>query len=193
MRSGICERTTNETVIRVAIELDGSGKREIATGMPMFDHLLAQLAFHSGCDLEISARSLDAIEHHLIEDTALALGEGLDRALGDRRGIARYGSALIPMDDALARAAVDVGGRPFSRIGLELQERRLEGLDVVMVPHFFRSLTTTSRITLHLDLLAGTDPHHAIESCFKAFARALSVAWNATSGAAVIPSTKGVI
>jgi imidazoleglycerol-phosphate dehydratase len=193
MRSGVCERVTNETEIRVAIDLDGSGRREIATGMPMFDHLLAQLGFHSGCDLEIAASSLDAIEHHLIEDTALAVGEALDRALGDRRGITRYGAALIPMDDALARAAVDIGGRPFSRVGLELHERRLEGLDVVMVPHFFRSLTTKSGITLHLDLLAGTDPHHAIEACFKAFARALAIAWSPASDIAAVRSTKGVI
>jgi imidazoleglycerol-phosphate dehydratase len=193
MRSGIYERTTNETIVRVAIQLDGSGKHDIATGMPMLDHLLAQLGFHSGCDLEISARSLDAIEHHLIEDTALALGEAIDRALGDRRGITRYGSALIPMDDALARAAIDIGGRPFSCVDLDVQERRLEGLDVVMIPHFFRSLTTKSGITLHLDLLAGTDPHHAIEACFKAFARALAIAWSPIADATFVSSTKGVI
>src|SRR5579862_3814126 len=106
MRSGTAERATRETILRVSLELDGRGTYEIATGMPMLDHLLAQFAFHSGCDATISARSLDAIEYHLVEDTALVLGEALEVALGDRRAITRYASALIPMDDALVRAVV---------------------------------------------------------------------------------------
>jgi imidazoleglycerol-phosphate dehydratase len=159
----------------------------------MFDHLLSQFAFHSQCNLEIAARSRDGIEHHLIEDVGLVLGDALAKGLGERRGIARYGDALIPMDDALARAAVDFGGRPFARVGLDLAAERVEGLDVAMVPHFFSSLAWTAGITLHLDLLVGSDPHHAIEACFKAFARASTTAWSQTTGAMEIPSTKGVL
>jgi imidazoleglycerol phosphate dehydratase HisB len=194
VRSGSCERVSSETSVAATIELDGCGRREISTGLLMLDHLLAQFAFHSRCNLDIAVRSLDGIEHHLIEDVALALGEALAAALSERRGIARYGCALIPMDDALVRAAVDFGGRPFARVGLDLAARRVEGLEVAMIPHFFSSLAWKAGITLHLDLLVGSDPHHAIEACFKAFARASTAAWSQTaSDAAALPSTKGIL
>jgi imidazoleglycerol phosphate dehydratase HisB len=180
-------------MVAITIELDGCGRLEISTGLPMLDHLLAQFAFHSRCDLEISARSLDGIEHHLIEDIALVLGEALAAALGERRGITRYGWALIPMDDALACAAVDFGGRPFARVRLDVVAQRVEGLEVEMIPHFFSSLARKAGVTLHLDLLAGSDPHHAVEACFKAFARASASAWDQACDAAPIPSTKGVL
>lgn len=194
MRSGVCERTSQETIVRVELNLDDSGNREIETGLPMLDHLLAQLAFHSGCDLRIAARSLDAIEHHLIEDVAIVLGRAIDSALAERRGIVRYGSATIPMDDALVRAAVDLGGRAFARIDVRLAQPRVEGLDVVMIPHFFTSLASSARLTLHVDLLAGNDPHHCIEACFKAVARAFSRAWCLeASPDGAVPSTKGIL
>ncbi len=178
----------------LTIDLDGSGRREIATGLPMLDHLLAQFAFHSRSDLRVSAESLDRIEHHVVEDVALALGVALAVALGDRHGIARYGWALVPMDDALVRAAIDLGGRPFARVELPLQAERVEGLEVAMVPHFFRSFASKAGVTLHVDLLAGSDPHHAIEAGFKALARAASAAWlQIALDTDAIPSTKGVI
>ena len=144
MRSGTCQRLTTETDIAVSIALDGSGQREIATGLRMLDHLLEQLAFHSRADLRIAGRSLDGIQHHLVEDVALALGQAIADALGDRRGIERYGSMLLPMDDALARVALDFSGRPFSRVELELGVERIEGLDCVLIPHFFRSLASSA-------------------------------------------------
>jgi imidazoleglycerol-phosphate dehydratase len=194
VRSGVSERTTTETNVAVTIELDGSGRRDIATGVRMLDHLLEQLAFHSRCNLRISARSLDDIQHHLVEDVALALGEAIAVALGERRGIERYGSALIPMDDALARVAIDLSGRPFARIDLALGVERIEGLDCVLIAHFFRSLASKSGMTLHVDLLCAADPHHAVEASFKAFARALAVAWSTTAaGRESIPSTKGTL
>jgi imidazoleglycerol-phosphate dehydratase len=194
MRSGACERASDETIVRVEVELDGSGNRAIETGLPMLDHMLAQLAFHSGCDLRVAARSLDRIEHHVVEDVAIVLGRAIDEALSERRGIARYGCATIPMDDALARAAIDLGGRAFTRVDLPLSQARVEGLDVVLVPHFFASLASAARLTLHVDLLAGSDPHHAIEACFKAVARALRTAWKLEAAASsAVPSTKGVL
>jgi imidazoleglycerol-phosphate dehydratase / histidinol-phosphatase len=194
VRSAQRERFSSETKVTVGIELDGSGFRKVLTGLPMLDHLLSQFAFHSGCDLEIAAQSLDAIEHHVIEDVAIVLGEAIGEALGDRYGIARYGWALIPMDDALARAAVDLGGRAFSKVALEVAVEKVEGLESQMVSHFFRSLATKAGITLHVDLLAGSDPHHAFEAAFKAFAWAAKRAWNtAASDEAAIASTKGIL
>jgi imidazoleglycerol-phosphate dehydratase len=160
----------------------------------MLDHLLAQFSFQSGCDLELTAQSLDAIQHHLVEDVALVLGSAVAQALGDRRGIVRFGSATIPMDDALARAAVDLGGRAFARTAFLTQAQFLEGLDTVMLPHFFRSLASTAQLTVHVDVLHGEDPHHCIEAAFKAFARACRSAWSVSPiSAGTIPSTKGVL
>ncbi len=194
MRSGTCERVSGETIVSVTAGLDGAGRREISTGIPMYDHLLAQFAFHSGCDLEISARSLDAIAHHVIEDVALVLGDALSRALGERRGIARYGWCLLPMDDALARVAVDLGGRPYSRTELGVSAPYVEELEVAMIPHFFSSISWRAGMTVHVDLLAGSDPHHKIEACFKGFGRACAAAWAPVAAqSATIPSTKGVI
>lgn len=194
MRSGTCERTTTETSVAVGINLDGTGRREIATGQRMFDHLLEQLAFHGRADLRISARTLDGIQHHLVEDVALALGEAIAEALGDRRGIERYGSMLLPMDDALARVALDFSGRPFARADLNLGVERIEGLDATLIGHFFRSLASKCGLTLHVDLLCVGDPHHAAEACFKALGRALAVAWSVTAAAReIVPSTKGSI
>jgi imidazoleglycerol-phosphate dehydratase len=174
VRRGSYERATTETVVRVTVDLDGGENDAIATGLRMFDHLLAQLAFHAGFALQIETRSLDGIAHHAIEDTAIALGRALAEALGDRGGIERFGSALIPMDDALARAAIDTGGRSFARIDIGVGVERVEGMEVAMVAHFFRSFAANAGITLHLDLLAVEDPHHGIEATFKACARALA-------------------
>ena len=176
-------RATAETTIRVRLGLDGSGRVRVATGAGLYDHLLEQLAFHGGLDLEIDGSGdWETGDHHTAEDAAIALGEALDRALGDRRGIARYGSAVVPMDDALARAAVDLGGRR----GAEISLREDPGL----ARHVLESLASAARMTLHVSA-EGRDPHHVAEAAFKAVGRALRDATR--EDGAELPSTKGLL
>ena len=176
-------RATAETRIRVRLALDGASRVRVATGAGIYDHFLEQLAFHAGFDLVLEAAGdLETGEHHTAEDAALALGEALDRALGDRRGIARYGDAVVPMDDALARAAVDLGGRPVA----ELRARARPGL----ADHVLQSLAQAGRLGLHVDA-KGRDAHHVAEAAFKAVGRALRAAVRAEG--AGIPSTKGLL
>ncbi len=176
-------RATAETRIRVRLALDGAGRVRIATGTGLYDHLLEQLAFHAGFDLVLEGvGDLETGPHHTAEDAALALGEALDSALGDRRGIARYGNAVVPMDDALARAAVDLGGRPWADLRL--------ARDPGLADHVLRSLAQAGRLALHVDA-EGRDDHHVAEAAFKAVGRALRAAVRAeTTG---LPSTKGVL
>ena len=176
-------RTTAETRIRVRLALDGASRVRIATGAGLYDHLLEQLAFHAGFDLMLEAvGDLETGPHHAVEDAALALGEALDRALGDRRGIARYGDAVVPMDDALARASIDLGGRAWADVRLE----REPGL----AQHALQSLAQAGRLALHVES-TGSDEHHVAEAAFKAVGRALRTAVRAEG--AGIPSTKGVL
>ncbi len=176
-------RATAETRIRVRLALDGSGRVRVATGAGLYDHLLEQLAFHAGFDLALEgAGDLETGPHHTVEDGALALGEALDSALGDRRGIARYGEGVVPMDDSLARAAVDLGGRPWAELRLER--------DLGLVEHAMRSLAQAGRLALHLEA-TGRDEHHLAESAYKAVGRALRQAVRAEG--AGIPSTKGLL
>jgi histidinol-phosphate/aromatic aminotransferase/cobyric acid decarboxylase-like protein/imidazoleglycerol phosphate dehydratase HisB len=176
-------RATVETRVRVRLVLDGASQVRVATGGGIYDHLLEQLAFHAGFDLVLEASGdLETGPHHTVEDSALALGEALDRALGDRRGIARYGDAVVPMDDALARAAVDLGGRPWCELGLE-REPGLAG-------HVLQSLAQAGRLGLHVTA-TGVDEHHVAEAAFKAVGRALRAAVRSES--AGIPSTKGLL
>lgn len=194
MRRNDNKRITNETEIEVALSLDETAPPVIQTGHTMLDHLLTQFAFHAGCSVRISAQSRDGIQHHLIEDVAIVLGEALDEALGERASIERYGAALVPMDDALVRAVVDLGGRPYARINVPFSVETIEGFACVLFPHFFSSFATRARLGLHLDLLAGSDPHHCAEAGFKAVARAGRAAWALRSDlSAAIPSSKGVI
>jgi imidazoleglycerol-phosphate dehydratase len=194
MRSAVQERATAETSARVELALDDFAMPSIRTGCRMFDHLLAQWAFHSKSTLHIEARSLDGIQHHLVEDIAIVLGRALDEALGDRRGITRYASATIPMDDALVRAAVDFGGRSYCRTALSLSVATIEDLNAGLIAHALSSLAVNARICLHVDQLAGTDPHHGAEAAFKALARASRSAWSiAADTPLVIPSTKGAL
>ena len=193
MREGASERSTREAAVTIELDLDGAGSSDIATGLAMYDHLLDQFAFHSGCDLTVRARSLDSIVHHVVEDVALTLGQAVSRALGDRRGIARYGCATIPMDDALARAAVDLGGRAYARTDLVLTVESVEGLPAILIPHVFRSFSTTAGATLHVDVLHGADPHHCVEAAFKAFARACRSAWQLAGSPDAVASTKGML
>jgi len=182
-RSTRALRATAETRIRVRLSLDGASRVRIATGAGLYDHLFEQLAFHAGFDLVLEAvGDLETGPHHTVEDTALALGEALDRALGDRRGIARYGDGVVPMDDALARASIDLGGRAWADVRLE----REPGL----AQHALQSLAQAGRLALHVES-SGRDEHHVAEAAFKAVGRALRVAVRAEG--AGIPSTKGVL
>ena len=174
-------RATAETRVRVRLALDGASRVRVATGAGLYDHLLEQLAFHAGFDLVLEAAGdLETGEHHTAEDAAIALGEALDRALGDRRGIARFGDAVLPMDDALARAAVDLGGRPAAEVEL--------ALDPGLAEHLLRSLAQAGRLGLHVES-TGRDPHHVAEAAFKAVGRALRSAVRLEG--AEVPSTKG--
>ncbi len=174
-------RATAETRIAVRLGLDGASRVSVQTGSGIYDHFLEQLAFHAGLDLVVEGTGdLETGEHHTVEDTALAVGEALDAALGDRRGIARYGDAVVPMDDALARAAVDLGGRPYAELAIE-PEPGLAG-------HVFRSLAQAGRMAIHVEA-SGSDPHHVAEAAYKAVGRALRTALRVESSG--VPSTKG--
>jgi imidazoleglycerol phosphate dehydratase HisB/histidinol-phosphate/aromatic aminotransferase/cobyric acid decarboxylase-like protein len=176
-------RATAETTLRVRLALDGAGRVRVSTGAGIYDHLLEQLAFHGGLDLVLDGvGDLETGPHHTAEDSALALGEALDQALGDRRGIARYGDAVVPMDDALARAAVDLGGRPAAEIALER--------DPGLAEHVLRSLSQAGRLGLHVES-SGREEHHVVEAAFKAVGRALRAAVRLESD--VVPSTKGLL
>jgi imidazoleglycerol-phosphate dehydratase len=186
-------RKTAETAITVALDLDGEGRAEIESGIGFLDHMLTALARHARFDLRLSCQGdLEIDDHHTAEDCALALGQALDRALGERRGIARFGSAYAPLDEALARAVVDLSGRPCAVIELGLRREMLGELACENVAHFFTSLATTGRLALHLDVLRGGNDHHRAEAAFKAVALALRQAVRA-DGSDQVPSTKGVL
>jgi histidinol-phosphate/aromatic aminotransferase/cobyric acid decarboxylase-like protein/imidazoleglycerol phosphate dehydratase HisB len=176
-------RATAETRIAVRLGLDGASRVAVQTGAGIYDHFLEQLAFHGGLDLVVEASGdLETGDHHTVEDTALAFGEALDKALGDRRGIARYGDAVVPMDDALARAAVDLGGRPYAELSFETEPG--------MAAHFFTSLAQAARMAIHIEA-TGRDAHHTAEAAYKAVGRALKTALREDSTG--IPSTKGLL
>jgi imidazoleglycerol-phosphate dehydratase len=195
-RSGRVERVTKETKVLVELELDGSGATAVQTGVPFFDHMLAQLGKHGLLDLTVQARGdIEVDAHHTVEDTALALGQALREALGDKAGITRFGDALVPLDETLARAAVDLSGRPYAVHSEPAGMAPLIGsYDTTLTRHFFESLAHSAGICVHLDVLAGRNPHHIVEAQFKAFARALRAAAAPDPRArGAIPSTKGVL
>jgi imidazoleglycerol-phosphate dehydratase len=192
-RTATVTRKTRETSVRVTLDLDGSGKTELQTGIGFLDHLFDALGRHARFDLSLSCEGdLQVDDHHTAEDCALALGEALDRALGERRGVHRFGWAHAPLDDALARAVVDLSGRPYSDVGLGLQREAIGGLACENIPHVLRSLATAARMTLHVDVLKGENDHHRTEAAFKATALALRQAV-ARSGFDDVPSTKGTL
>jgi imidazoleglycerol phosphate dehydratase HisB len=185
------ERKTRETAVELELDLDGAGAAEVDTGIGFLDHLLESLAFHAGWNLSLRCvGDLQVDDHHTAEDCALALGSAIDRCLGDRAGIARFGSEHAPLDEALARAVVDLSGRPWAEVDLGLRRERLGALATENVTHVVRSLATTMRASVHLDLLRGENDHHRAEAAFKALALALrrAVAVREASG---VPSTKG--
>ena len=184
-------RKTLETDVRVAIDLDGSGRCEVATGVGFYDHMLEALGHHGLFDLAIATTGdLDVDEHHTVEDTALVLGSAFAEALGTRAGIVRYGDATVPMDEAQATAVVDVGGRPYAVIDLPFATERIGALGTQMIPHALEALARTAGFTIHLTA-SGTNDHHIAEAAFKALARALRAAVAIDSRREGIASTKG--
>lgn len=192
-REARVERKTRETEIELTLRLDGTGQQDVSTGIGMLDHLLSTLAKHAGFDLKLRCTGdLHVDDHHTAEDCALALGQALDEAVGERRGIARFGSAYAPLDEALARAVVDLSGRPWSEVSLDLAGGPLGQLSAQNVGHVLRSLATALRASVHVDVLRGQNDHHKAEAAFKALALALRQAVTPT-GSQDVPSTKGVL
>jgi imidazoleglycerol-phosphate dehydratase len=195
MRSAAVERSTKETSVAVRVELDGKGDHRIATGIGFLDHMLEQLARHSLIDIEIEAKGdLHIDMHHTTEDAGIGLGQALAKALGERRGIARYGEATVPMDEALASAAVDISGRPHLEWNVDFSGPRIGEMDTELFREWFRALAQNAGLTLHIKCHYGDNNHHIIECCFKAFARALRQAVALDAGQQDrIPSTKGTL
>jgi imidazoleglycerol-phosphate dehydratase len=193
-RNADITRTTGETDITLRLGLDGSGAGTRTTGVGFFDHMLDLLARHGRLGLDVTAQGdLQTGAHHTVEDTGIVLGQALDAALGDRAGIVRYGHAVVPMDEARAACAIDVSGRPYLRFDGELPGGVTGGFEHELAEEFFRAVSSAARMTLHLDLEAGTNAHHMIEACFKAFARALRAAVAIDPRETGVPSTKGTL
>jgi imidazoleglycerol-phosphate dehydratase len=195
MRSAKIERNTNETRISVAVDIDGAGKSAISTGVGFFDHMLDQIARHAPLDLELKAEGdLHIDPHHTVEDVGIALGQAVDKALADRKGICRYGDAHVPLDEALTRVVVDVSGRPFLVFDVNFPAQKIGEFDTELVREFFQAFSTHARIGLHIETLRGANSHHIAESCFKGFARALGTALAPDPRrAGAVPSTKGTL
>ncbi|OGV61942.1 MAG: imidazoleglycerol-phosphate dehydratase [Lentisphaerae bacterium RIFOXYC12_FULL_60_16] len=193
-RRAIIERKTRETDIRIGLNLDGAGRCRVTTGIGFMDHMLELLGRHALVDLEVRARGDIHVDyHHTVEDLGIVLGQCLNRALGDRKGIARYGWCLLPMDESLCQCAVDLGGRPYLVYRAAIRKRRVLDFDIKLVEEFMRALVTEARMNLHLAHLYGKEPHHACESMFKALARAVRMAVAPDPRERGIPSSKGRI
>lgn len=187
------ERRTKETAVTVVLDLDGQGRAEVATGLGFLDHMLTALARHARFDLELVCEGdLEVDDHHSVEDCALALGSAVDAALGERRGIRRFGWAYAPLDEALARVVVDLSGRPAPQVALGLRRERIGEVACENLAHFFHSLAVAGRMALHVDVERGENDHHRVEAAFKALALALREAV-ASDGSAEVPSTKGML
>jgi imidazoleglycerol-phosphate dehydratase len=195
MRTTEISRTTNETQIQINLDLDGSGKHDVSTGVGFLDHMLTHLAVHGLFDLSINAKGdLHIDVHHTVEDVALALGQAFDQALGHRKGIVRMGDCFAPMDESLAHVAIDLSGRPYAVIQTEWHSPYVGNIPTTLFPHFFESFAVTARCNLHARVLYGRDDHHQAEALFKAWARALDAATQVDSRrAGAIPSTKGTL
>ncbi|WP_299724935.1 imidazoleglycerol-phosphate dehydratase HisB [uncultured Tateyamaria sp.] len=195
MRRATLTRTTAETDISVKLKLDGTGVYDNQTGVGFFDHMLDQLARHALIDMTVRCSGdLHIDDHHTVEDVGIAIGQALTKAVGDKKGIQRYGSCLLPMDDALVRAALDLSGRPFLVWNVDLPTPKIGTFDTELVREFFQALSTHGGITLHVDMLHGLNSHHIAEAAFKAVARSLRVALEVDARVAdAIPSTKGAL
>jgi len=195
MRKGTVDRATNETKIKVTVNLDGTGMYKVSTGIGFLDHMLEQLSRHSLMDLDVEAiGDLHIDYHHTTEDTGLAIGEAVSKALSDRIGIVRYGSALVPMDETLSRVALDLSNRPYLVWRVDFSKPKLGDMDTELFREWFQAFAQTAGVTLHVDTLYGENNHHIIESCFKGLARALRQAMAIDPGKSdQVPSTKGVL
>ncbi len=193
MRQAQVNRNTLETRIGVNIDLDGTGKATLATGVPFLDHMLDQVARHGMIDLEIGAEGdLHIDAHHTVEDIGITLGQAFTQAIGDKKGLRRYGHAYVPLDEALSRVVVDLSGRPGMEFNVEFARARIGEFDVDLIKEFFQGFVNHALVTLHIDNLTGSNAHHQAETVFKAFGRALRMAIEADPRAAgTIPSTKG--
>ena len=193
MRQAQVTRNTLETKISVNLNLDGTGKAVLDTGVPFLDHMLDQVARHGMMDIEISAKGdLHIDAHHTVEDIGITLGQAFMQAIGDKKGLRRYGHAYVPLDEALSRVVVDLSGRPGMEFNIEFVRARIGEFDVDLINEFFQGFVNHAMVTLHIDNLSGDNAHHQAETAFKAFGRALRVAMELDPRAAgVIPSTKG--
>jgi imidazoleglycerol-phosphate dehydratase len=195
MRRAVIDRRTTETAIRLSLALDGRGRYKVRTGIRFLDHMLELVARHGAFDLEIAADGdLDVDQHHTVEDLGIALGEAVSRALGDRKGINRAGYFVMPMDETLAVAAIDLGGRPHAVVDLKVKVRLVGDLQTELVHDFFEGFAIGARANVHLKVMYGRSNHHKIEAVFKAFGRALRVACGRDRRMArMLPSTKGLL
>ncbi len=193
-RKAEVRRKTKETEILLRLDLDGSGTYSIATGVPFFDHMLSLWAHHGGIDLSLKAKGDIRVDsHHTVEDVGICLGDGIRNALGDKKGIQRYGMAMVPMDETLSSVSVDLSMRPCLVFHVKLRRARIGTFDLELVEEFFRALCNHSKITLHINLLYGKNSHHMVESIFKGFGRAFKEAVSFDERSSRIPSTKGVL
>lgn len=191
-RTALVERTTKESDVRVELDLDGTGQSSSDTGVPFFDHMVGQLGRHGGFDLTVVTRGdLEVDAHHTVEDTSLALGQALKEALGDKTGIRRFGDALVPLDECLVQAAVDLSGRPYVVHDEPPMVELIGSYDTTLTRHIWESFVATSGIALHVRVLAGRNAHHLVEAQFKAVARALRTAVELDPRVTGVPSTKG--
>jgi len=193
-RLGESHRKTKETDVRVVLNLDGNGRSQVSTGLPFLDHMLDLFARHGLFDLEVACKGdLEIDDHHSVEDIAITLGQALTQALGDKAGIARYGEAVVPMDEALCRSVIDLSGRFYLVYEVQTRRQKIGNFSVELAEHFWRSLAETARFNLHIDCLRGRNTHHILEGTFKATTRALRQAVNRDSRITGVLSTKGAL
>lgn len=193
-RKAIVARNTRETQIRAELDVDGNGRYEIETGLPFFNHMLELMAKHSLFDLKLRATGDLAVDHHhTVEDVGLALGDALNQALGDRKGIERYGFSLMPMDETLSRVVLDLGGRPYLVVEMANKKKKILDFELSLLVEFLRAFATQARLNLHVRQFYGTDAHHAWESVFKGLARALKAACRRDPRVQGVPSSKGIL
>lgn len=194
-RSAKIDRKTKETDIEIELNIDGKGLAEIETGIPFFDHMLSLMAAHGFIDIRLSAKGDTEVDyHHTVEDLGICIGTAISKALGDKKGVRRYGQATVPMDESLSSVVIDISNRPLLAYRVSIRESKTGNFDVRLLKEFFRALVNYSGITMHVDLLSGKDPHHVAESIFKAFGRALDMATRIEERLeGNIPSTKGIL
>jgi imidazoleglycerol-phosphate dehydratase len=192
MRRSKLIRNTKETQITMSINLDGAGKSSVKTGVPFMDHMLDLFARHSLCDLQIKAKGdLDVDYHHLVEDLGISIGEVVRKALGDKKGIRRYGFFILPMDECLARVALDFSGRPFLVYKVKSVKKRIRDFDIFLIREFMQGFANAAQCNLHIELLYGDEPHHIVEAIFKGLAKAVDMAKTKDPRVKGVPSTKG--